>query len=468
MSKPRRTKLPVKKPWSGRFRQRTARSVEAFTESVSFDRRLWRQDIAGSIAHARMLARQGIISRTDERAVLKGLREIAGELDAGTFRFDPALEDVHMNIEAALRDRAGPAGAKLHAARSRNDQVALDLRLYVRDEGAEVEDRIRKLERALLDAAERHHALIMPGYTHLQLAQPVLLAHHLLAYVEMLERDRERLRDCLKRANVMPLGAAALAGTSLPIERRRTARELGFAAVSPNSMDAVSDRDFAVEFASVGALIMMHLSRLSEELVLWASEEFSFIRLPDAYATGSSIMPQKKNPDVPELVRGKTGRVYGNLMALLTILKGLPLTYNRDLQEDKPPLFDTVDTVKGALGVLAEMIPHVVFNEARMYEAAGRGYAAATDVAEYLVDRGVPFREAHEATGRLVSHAISTGKGLVDLTLKDFKRVSPRFEADVLGRLSPEASVRARTSEGGTAPAQVGRAIRRLKKRLAT
>lgn len=458
----------MKKPWGGRFKGKTAGVVESFTESVSFDRRLWRYDIEGSVAHARMLARQGIISAAESAKIINGLAAISREMEAGRFRLSPGLEDIHMNIEAALIRKIGPVGGKLHTARSRNDQVALDMRLYLRAETNETLSLVKGLQRALVAAAEKHIDFIMPGYTHLQRAQPVLLAHHLLAYAWMLERDRERLADALKRINILPLGSCALAGTSLPIDRKYVAGLLGFSAVSDNSMDAVSDRDFAAEFMAAAGILMAHLSRLSEELILWCTGEFSFIELPDAFTTGSSIMPQKKNPDVPELVRGKTGRVYGNLLAMLTILKGLPLAYNRDMQEDKPPLFDTVDTVKACLGVLIEMFPHMRFNRERMLEAASGGYSTATDVAEYLVGKGLPFRNAHEVTGRLVRYCIQKGKALHELSLADFRKFSRLFQSDVLLRLSPEASVRAKVSEGGASLGEVKRQIRRLKRLTAT
>jgi argininosuccinate lyase len=456
----------MKKPWAGRFSEATAKAVESFTESVSFDRRLWKYDIEGSIAHASMLGRQGIVSKSESEKIVRGLGEIASSMEKGEFAFSEELEDVHMNIEAALVEKIGPAGGKLHTARSRNDQVALDLRLYLRAETDEILGLIGSLQAALLSLAERNIGLIMPGYTHMQRAQPVLLAHHLLAYVEMLERDRERLTDCLRRINVLPLGAGALAGTSLPIDRKYVAELLGFRAVAANSIDAVSDRDFALEFVFAASMVMAHLSRLSEELVLWASEEFSFVELPDAFATGSSIMPQKKNPDVPELVRGKAGRVYGDLVALLTIIKGLPLAYNRDLQEDKPAVFDTVDTVKGCLAVLAEMLPRLGFNEKRMYEAASRAYSTATDVAEYLVGKGMPFREAHETTGRIVAYCIEKGKGLEELKTGEFRKFSGLFESDISPRLSAEASVKSRSSEGGSSPKEVKRRLRRLASRI--
>jgi argininosuccinate lyase len=453
----------MKKPWAGRFKDKTARVVEAFTESVSFDRRMWRYDIQGSIAHARMLGKQGIISRTEDRRIVKALNDIAVEIGNGKFKFSEKLEDIHMNIEAALMKKIGPLGGKLHTARSRNDQVSLDLRLYLRAEADEIVTLVKRLQVVFLEVAEKHAAVIMPGYTHMQRAQPVLLAHHLLGYVEMLQRDRERLTECRKRINVLPLGACALAGTSLPIDRKYVAKLLGFDSVAKNSMDAVSDRDFCIEFVSASSILMMHLSRFSEELVLWASDEFSFIELPDAFATGSSIMPQKKNPDVPELVRGKTGRVFGNLMGLLTIMKGLPLSYNRDLQEDKLPVFDTVDTVTACLGILGDMIPRVRFNEKRMLEAASEGYSTATDMAEYLVRKGLPFRSAHEITGKVVAFSIGRGKLLSGLTLRELKKFSKLFDADVISCLIPSKSVNSRSSMGGTSSSQVRGQIRRLK-----
>ncbi len=456
----------MKKPWAGRFKEKTAGSVEAFTESISFDWRLWPYDIQGSIAHARMLARQGIISGDDADKIIKGLQEIASEIEAGKFRFRQDLEDIHMNIEAALIKKIGPSGGKLHTARSRNDQVALDLRLYLR---AEVEGFIRtikKLQRVLLRLAKRHADTIMPGYTHLQRAQPVTLGHHILAYVEMFQRDRERLQDALKRINTLPLGACALAGTTLPIDRAYVARLLKFKRIADNSMDAVSDRDFALEFLSIGSILMLHLSRIAEELVLWSTEEYSFIELPDAFTTGSSIMPQKKNPDVAELIRGKVGRVYGALIGLLTTMKALPLAYNRDMQEDKLPVFDTVDTLNSVLTILAEMLPRVRFNKKRMKDTAAGGYSLATDLAEYLVGKGLPFRDAHEVTGRVVRYAIERDSELHELTLDEFKGFSPLIGADIFELLTIEKAVKRRNSRGGTSPDEVRRQIDRLRKSL--
>ena len=462
----KKAKKQVKKPWGGRFKQSTAHSVETFTESVSFDWRLAPYDIQGSIAHANMLGRQGIIPKGEAAKIVKGLKAIGVDIARGKFSFKQELEDVHMNIEAELTRRIGSAGGRLHTARSRNDQVALDLRLYLRAETDQILTLLLNLQRAIVKQAAQHLKTVMPGYTHLQRAQPVLLAHHLLAYAEMFERDRARLMDTRGRINVMPLGSGAMAGTSLKIDRKSVAKELGFASVSANSMDSVSDRDFALEFCFAGGLIMTHLSRLSEELVLWNSEEFGFVTMPDAYATGSSIMPQKKNPDVPELTRGKTGRVYGNLMALLTIVKGLPMTYNRDLQEDKPPVFDTVETVKGALGVYGDMFGKLKFNASVMTAAASRAYSTATDLAEYLVRQGMPFREAHEVTGKVVAYAVEQDKQLDELTLKELKAESKLFKSDVMKCLSAEASVNSRNSEGGTAMRQVSVQLKRLKAKI--
>jgi argininosuccinate lyase len=453
----------VKKPWAGRFREKTSGTAESFTESVSFDKRLWKHDIRGSIAHAKMLGRQGIISREDSGAIVKGLKEIAAEIESGKFKFSSTLEDVHMNIEAALVKKIGPAGKRLHTARSRNDQVALDMRLYLREQTEDITSLLRKVQRTLLKTAENHLNDVMPGYTHLQRAQPVLLSHYLLAYVEMLQRDGERFKDSLRRINVMPLGSCAISGTSLPTDRKYLAGELGFKEISGNSIDAVSDRDFALEFLACSSLTMMHCSRLAEDLILWSTEEFRFIEISDGFTTGSSIMPQKKNPDVAELIRGKTGRVYGDLMALLTLMKGLPLSYNRDLQEDKPPVFDAVDTLKSCLSVLHEMLPGIKFNTARMCSTAGEGYSTATDVAEYLVKKGVPFREAHEITGRLVLYCIESGKELQALKLHEMKSFSSQISRDIFSVLEPGASVKARTSYGGTSPSEVKRQIREYK-----
>ena len=456
----------MKKPWAGRFSHKTSGLVESFTESITFDKRLWKHDIRGSIAHAKMLGKQGIISAGDANAIEKGLLEIASEIEAGKFRFRNDLEDIHMNIEAALAKKVGPAGKKLHTARSRNDQVSLDIRLYLREETEEIISGILKFQKTLLALAEEHIDTLMPGYTHMQRAQPVLLSHHLLAYLEMLERDKGRFTDSLKRLNILPLGACALAGTTLPTDRLFVAKELGFKAVSSNSIDTVADRDFAAEFLSCGCICTMHLSRFAEELVLWSTEEFRFIEISDAFTTGSSIMPQKKNPDVAELVRGKTGRVYGNLISLLTLMKGLPLSYNRDMQEDKLPLFDTVDTLKACLEIMNAMLPGIKFNLQKMASTAGEGYSTATDIAEYLVRKGVPFREAHEITGKIVLYCINKKIDLGKLEIRELKAFSPVISEDIFPALDPVASVRARSSYGGTAPSQVLKQIKRYKKAL--
>ncbi|GAB4415248.1 MAG: hypothetical protein OHK0032_11420 [Thermodesulfovibrionales bacterium] len=454
----------MKKLWAGRFKGKTSKIVESFTESIAFDRRLWRYDIDGSIAHARMLGKQGIIPEEDSERIIKGLKEIADEIESGRFRFREDLEDIHMNIEAALIKKIGSTGKKLHTARSRNDQVALDLRLYLRDEIAKIISTITNLQKTLLNMAEKYIDYIMPGYTHMQRAQSVLLSHHLLAYVEMLGRDKERFRDAMRRVNVLPLGACALAGTSLPIDREFVARLLGFEDVAENSIDAVSDRDFAIEFLSDAGMLMMHLSRLAEEIVLWSTEEFSFIELPDAFTTGSSIMPQKKNPDVAELIRGKTGRVYGGLISLLTTMKGLPLSYNRDMQEDKIPVFDSVDTVRACLSVLDEMLRSIKFNKQKMAAAASEGYSTATDIAEYLVRKGMPFREAHETTGRIVLYCIENRKRLEDLKLREFRRFSRLIDEGIYTHLNAEGSAMAKRSRGGTSPIEVKKQIKRLGK----
>ncbi|MBF0565966.1 MAG: argininosuccinate lyase [Nitrospirae bacterium] len=455
-----------KKLWGGRFTQGVAKSVEAYTESISFDWRLWQFDIEGSKAHAKMLAKQQIITDSDASAILKGLDEIAGEIRAGSFVFRQELEDVHMNVESALIDRIGDPGRKLHTARSRNDQVALDVRLYVRAGIKEVQRLIREFQRTLVSVAEENVHCIMPGYTHMQRAQPVTLAHHLLAYVEMLARDYERFDDAYKRADSLPLGACALAGTTLAVDRDFVADTLGFSRMCENSMDAVSDRDFVIEFISNSSIVMMHLSRMAEEIVLWATKEFAFIEISDAYTTGSSIMPQKKNPDIAELLRGKTARVYGSLMSILTLMKALPLTYNRDMQEDKLPMFDTADTVTASLFMINEMFQAIAFDVKRMYETASGGFALATDLAEYLVNKGVPFRSAHEITGRCVRYCIENKKELHELTLEEFKTFSGVIEADVYVFVQLEKSVELKSSRGGTSPDEVARQIARLKEDL--
>ncbi|MCE5312822.1 MAG: argininosuccinate lyase [Nitrospiraceae bacterium] len=459
-------KKAAKKPWGGRFKEKTAGSVEKYTESVSFDQRLWKHDIEGSTAHAKMLAKQGIISKADAEKIVNGLQEIGREIDEGRFSFSEELEDVHMNIEAALIKRIGSAGARLHTARSRNDQVALDMRLYLRAETERIGGLIKSLELVLMDIAEKNISVVMPGYTHMQRAQPVLLAHHLMAYAQMLDRDRLRFADALKRINVLPLGSCALAGTSLPIDRAYVAELLGFENVSENSIDSVSDRDFVIEFLSAAAILMMHISRLAEELVLWSSEEFSFIALSDAFTTGSSIMPQKKNPDVCELMRGKTGRVYGNLVSMLTVMKGLPLAYNRDMQEDKEPLFDTVDTLRATLKILPEMLQKTEFNTLEMAASADAAFSTATDIAEYLVQKGVAFRSAHEITGKIVRHCIDKGKTLHSLAIADYAAFSKHIGKDIYDRIKPAASVAAKASYGGTSAASVKEQISRLRKKI--
>lgn len=456
----------MKKPWAGRFTQKTSDAVESFTESISFDRKLWKHDIAGSIAHAKMLAKQRIITAKESAAIIAGLSRTADAIARGKFAFSPELEDIHMNIESALTARIGEPGKKLHTARSRNDQVALDLRLYLREQTRDIIQLLRELQKTFLTVAEGHQDTVMPGYTHLQRAQPVLLAHHLLAYVEMFRRDKERFHDCMQRMDSCPLGACALAGTSLPTDRAYTAKLLGFSRVSGNSIDAVSDRDFALEFLSGAAITMMHLSRLAEELILWSTEEFRFIEISDRFTTGSSIMPQKKNPDVAELLRGKTGRVYGNLVALLTLMKGLPLAYNRDMQEDKLPVFDSAETLRAALSVLQEMMKEVTFNRERLGETAAGGYSTATDIAEYLVRKGVPFRTAHETTGRIVLACISRNIPLSGLSLQELRTFSRAIERDIRAVLDPAASVRTRSSFGGTSPSEVKRQIRQYRKLL--
>jgi argininosuccinate lyase len=454
------------KTWSGRFSEPVAQRVLRYTASVSFDRRLAPYDIQASLAHARMLAAQAIISAQDLADIERGMAQIRGEIESGKFNWLLELEDVHLNIERRLTELAGDPGKRLHTARSRNDQVATDVRLFLRESLDGVGALVRRLQGVLLDVAEKHAGTIMPGFTHLQVAQPVTFGHHLLAYVAMLERDAGRLSDCRKRLNRLPLGAGALAGTTYPIDRERVARELGFDGVCENSLDAVSDRDFAIEFCAAAALIMTHLSRLSEELIVWMSQPFGFIRLADQFCTGSSMMPQKKNPDVPELVRGKTGRVNGHLVALLTLMKAQPLAYNKDNQEDKEPLFDTVDTLTDSLAIYAEMMASLQVDAEKMRAQAENGYATATDLADYLVKRGVAFRDAHEAVALAVRHAEGQRKDLAQLTLEELRRFSNAMDADVFGVLRVEGSVAARNHPGGTAPEQVRAAIKAARKRL--
>ncbi|MFL1407601.1 argininosuccinate lyase [Marinobacter sp. M1N3S26] len=454
------------KPWGGRFSEPTDAFVERFTASVDFDRRLYHHDIRGSIAHATMLAEVGVLTADEKDQIIQGLEEVRADIEQGRFEWSVSLEDVHMNIEAKLTERIGITGKKLHTGRSRNDQVATDIRLYLRDEIDAIAAELARLRGGLLDLAEREAETIMPGFTHLQTAQPVTFGHHLLAWAEMLERDAERLQDCRKRVNVMPLGAAALAGTTYPIDRTITARLLGFDRPTENSLDSVSDRDFAIEFCSFAALLMTHLSRFSEELVLWTSAQFDFIDLPDRFCTGSSIMPQKKNPDVPELVRGKTGRVNGHLVSLLTLMKSQPLAYNKDNQEDKEPLFDTVDTVKGSLRAYADMIPAITSKADNMREAARRGFSTATDLADYLVKKGVAFRDAHEIVGKAVAFGVAEKKDLSEMTLVELQQFSDTIGEDVFDVLTLEGSVQARNHMGGTAPDQVRAAVVRARSRL--
>lgn len=443
------------KPWGGRFSESTDAFVEEFTASINFDKRLYKHDIQGSRAHARMLGKAGILNASEVEQILSGLDAIEKMADNGELEWKVALEDVHMNVEARLTDRIGIAGKKLHTGRSRNDQVATDVRLWLREQVDGISHELRRLQHALVEVAEREADTILPGFTHLQVAQPITFGHHMLAWFEMLQRDFERLQDCRKRINIMPLGAAALAGTTYPIDRDYTAQLLGFERPARNSLDAVSDRDFAIEFTSVASLIMMHLSRFSEELVLWTSAQFDFIRLPDRFCTGSSIMPQKKNPDVPELVRGKSGRVFGHLFSLLTLMKGQPLAYNKDNQEDKEPLFDTVDTLLGSLRAFADMMPHVQPKPDKMRRAAMQGFSTATDLADYLVRKGLPFRDAHEVVGKAVALGVATGRDLSEMQLTELQAFSEVIGDDVFAVLTLEGSVAARNHLGGTAPAQV-------------
>ena len=439
------------KLWGGRFSKNTNELVDAFNASIEFDKRLYHEDIRGSIAHATMLGRAGIIPQADAEEIVNGLKQILADIEAGNFSFEVSLEDIHMNIEARLTERIGSAGARLHTARSRNDQVALDMHMYMKREIVEIGELLLKFEQELLTVAKEHEKTLMPGYTHLQRAQPITFAHHLLAYFNMLQRDFRRLQGVWAGADIMPLGAGAIAGTTFPIDRFDVASQLNFADVYANSMDAVSDRDYVLEFLSFASILMMHLSRLSEEVCLWSSTEFAFIELDDAFATGSSMMPQKKNPDIAELVRGKTGRVYGHLQALLVTVKGLPLTYNKDLQEDKEGLFDAIDTIKFSLAVYSDMIATMKVNVDKMEQAVSKDFSNATDLADYLVRKGLPFRQAHEVVGKCVAYAIKAGKFLPEITLKEYKEFSELFEADLLDTLKPENCVAARTSYGGPA-----------------
>ncbi len=454
------------KPWAGRFTEPTDAFVEAFTASIGFDQRLYRHDIAGSRAHAQMLSHIGVLTEAECQQILQGLDQVQAEIESGQLQWSVALEDVHMNIEARLTALIGDAGKKLHTGRSRNDQVATDIRLYLRDEIDAIQAELTRLQIALIDLAEREFDAIMPGFTHLQVAQPVTFGHHMLAWFEMLVRDGQRLADCRQRVNIMPLGSAALAGTSYPIDREYTAKLLGFDGITENSLDAVSDRDFAIEFCAAASLVMTHMSRFSEELIIWASAQFDFVDIPDSFCTGSSIMPQKKNPDVPELVRGKTGRVNGHLISLLTLMKAQPLAYNKDNQEDKEPLFDVIDTLRGSLKVYADMMAALTIKRDNMERAAAQGFSTATDLADYLVRKGVPFRDAHEVVGKAVRLGVDTKRDLAEMSLAELQQFSDAIGDDVFEVLTLQGSVAARDHIGGTAPVQVKEAVARARKRL--
>jgi argininosuccinate lyase len=460
------TKKSNIKPWGGRFNEATDEFVEYFTESVSFDKRLYKHDIAGSVAHVRMLEKVGVLNKADCNTIVEGLESILADIESGAFVWRVELEDVHMNIETALVERIGDIGKKLHTGRSRNDQIATDMRLYLREETDGIRRLLHTLMSRLVEIADREADTIMPGFTHLQAAQPITFGHHMLAWYEMLKRDEARLADCRRRINVLPLGSAALAGTSFPVDRAYTAQLLAFDAVAENSLDAVSDRDFAIEFCAAAALLMMHLSRFSEELVLWNSTLFGFIELDDAYCTGSSIMPQKKNPDIPELVRGKSGRVYGNLIALLTLMKGQPLAYNRDNQEDKGSLFDTVDTVKACLTAYGGVIPAITVRREAMLTAAGCGFTTATDLADYLVRNDVTFRDAHAVVGNVVQYAQANDKDIAELDLEELRQFSDSIQEDVFASLTLQGSIAARDHTGGTAPARVKQAAKAARRHL--
>ena len=461
------TSKATNQQWGGRFSEPVDAFVARFTASVEFDQRMAKQDIQGSVAHAKMLASVGVLTEAERDQILQGLQEIDAEIERGEFQWSIELEDVHMNIEARLTQKIGITGKKLHTGRSRNDQVATDIRLYMRDEVDFLLEELTRLQQGILSLAEKEAETIMPGFTHLQTAQPVTFGHHLMAWYEMAQRDYERLQDCRKRINILPLGAAALAGTTYPIDRIMTAELLGFTRPTYNSLDSVSDRDFAIEFTATASIIMMHMSRWAEEMVMWVSAQFNFIYLPDRFCTGSSIMPQKKNPDVPELVRGKTGRVYGHLMSLLTLMKSQPLAYNKDNQEDKEPLFDTVDTLKGSLRAFADMIPAIESRKDHMYEAARRGFSTATDLADYLVRQGVAFRDAHEVVGKAVGYGVKENKDLSEMTLQELQSFGGMIKEDVFEVLTLEGSVAARNHIGGTAPEQVRLAVKRAQDELA-
>lgn len=456
----------MSKLWGGRFTKETNKLVEEYTASISFDQQLAMEDIEGSLAHVQMLGECTIIPQEDAELIKQGLLKIKKKIEQGEVEFTVALEDIHMNIEKLLIDEIGPVGGKLHTGRSRNDQVATDMHLYLKHKTEEMIGLVENVQQAFLMQAKDNVETIIPGYTHLQRAQPISFAHHVMTYFWMLERDKERLQDSLKRVNILPLGAGALAGTTFPINRERVAEILGFDQIYPNSMDAVSDRDFILEFLSIASILMTHISRLSEELVIWSSQEFQFVELDDSFCTGSSIMPQKKNPDVPELLRAKTGRVYGNLMGLLTVIKGLPLAYNKDMQEDKEGMFDTVATLDGALRLLAPMIGTMTVNKEKMKKAVKEDYSNATDIADYLVTKGLPFREAHEVIGKIVLYSIQNKKYLLDLTIEEYKQFSSLFEEDIYPILEPEHVVAARNSLGGTAPKQVLQQIKLAEQKL--
>lgn len=456
----------MKKLWGGRFEQKTDALVEALGESVSFDARLAPWDIRGSIAHAHMLGEQGIIPKVDVKKIISGLKKIAKQIETGEFEYSTELEDIHMNIESALTDAIGDAGKRLHTGRSRNDQIATDVRMWARDQIDLIVELLEDIQRALVAFSEKHIDVILPGCTHLQHAQPVLLAHQMLAYVEMFARDAQRFAELRKRVNIMPLGSAAMAGTTYPIDRKMVAKELDFDSVSVNSMDAVSDRDYLIEFCSNASMVMMHLSRFSEELILWSTQEYNYIVIGDAFTTGSSIMPQKKNPDVAELVRGKVGRVYGDLTAMLTLMKGLPMTYNRDLQEDKEPVFDASDTIQLCLAVVAKMIPTIKVNADAMLDATQEGFLEATDLADYLTAKGMPFRGSHEVVGNMVLHCTKNNLRFADLSIEAFKSFSNLFEKDIHAVLSPQNIVKERNTIGGTAPKRVKAALKKAQKRL--
>ncbi|MCX7990534.1 MAG: argininosuccinate lyase [Proteobacteria bacterium] len=456
----------MKKLWGGRFKESTEKVVEEFTESISFDKRLYIEDIEGSIAHCKMLAKQKIIGSEESKKIIKGLKEIKKDIEENRFVFKKEFEDIHMAIESRLREKIGETAGKLHTARSRNDQVALDIRMYLRKKTCSLYLLIEELQKSFLSKAKEYLDQIIPAYTHLQRAQPVLLSHYLLAYIEMLERDRERFIDCYKRIDRMPLGSCALAGTTYPLDREYVAKELGFSEVTRNSIDAVSDRDFAIEFVSALAILMMHLSRFSEDMIIWNTTEFGYVILPDGFCTGSSIMPQKKNPDVLEIVRGKTGRVYGSLMALLTIMKGLPLSYNRDMQEDKEQIFDATDTVESSLKVLIPLVLKTSFNRKRLSEEAKKGFILATEIADYLAKKGVPFREAHEITGKIVAFCDENKKDLTDLTLEELKRFSSLFDKDIYNDIDIKKAVNNRNIIGATGIDQVKKMIRYWEKRF--